>query len=94
MLELPIKFPSERERLLRLIEAGRHRTMLERIQAVEALQATIRELRSGDQATNRDALRDMREAEARRCFRELIRRHVEQADSRDATSGEGSVSTG
>jgi hypothetical protein len=94
MFELPVKFPSERERLLRMIEAGRHRTMLERIQAVEALLATIRELRKDDQATSRDALRDMREAEGRRCFRELIRRHTERADSPDTASDGGSLPTG
>ena len=94
MSDLPVKFPSERERLSRMIEAGRHRTMFERIQAVETLLATIRELRKDDQAANRDALRDMREAEGRRCFRELIRRHTERAESPDAASDGGSLPTG
>ena len=81
MSVLPVNFPSERERLSRMIEAGRNRSMLERIQAVDGLLAAIRELRNGGQAAGSDLLRDQREDEARRCFREFIKRHTERSDT-------------
>jgi hypothetical protein len=70
---LPIQFPSEQERLRRLIEADRGTSFLERIQAIDGLLTTIARFTQPDEQT-RPSLRDQREAEFRACWNELTRR--------------------
>jgi hypothetical protein len=70
---LPIQFPSEQERLRRLIEADRGKSFLERIQAIDGLLTTISQFTTAEQE-RRPSLRDQREAEFRACWNELTRR--------------------
>lgn len=75
MLQIPVPFPSDVERLRRAIEADRTLSFRQRIQAldgiwnaVELFAATATELPA------RDRLRQLREAEGHKCFREFIQR--------------------
>jgi hypothetical protein len=70
---LPIQFPSEQQRLRRLIEADRGMSFLQRIQAIDGLLSTVAQFKaSGDES--RPSLRDQREAEFRAVWHELTRR--------------------
>ena len=73
MSALKIKFPSEQERLRRLIEADRGKTFLQRVQAVDGLLSTIAQFRVARDDVRPD-LRDLREAEFRACWYELAQR--------------------
>lgn len=70
---LPIQFPSEQQRLRRLIEADRGKSFFERVQAIDGLLATVAGFKaSGNES--RPSLRDRREAEFRACWYELTKR--------------------
>ena len=86
MLQIPIPFPSDVERLRRAIEADRSLSFRERIQALDGIwntvdlfAATAREL------PGRDRLRQLREAEGHRCIRDFIQRQlaIQSPDSPD-----------
>ena len=70
---LPIKFPTEQERLRRQIEADRGKSFLQRMQAVDGLLSTIARFKVTDD-DSRPSLRDQREAEFKACWNELARR--------------------
>ena len=87
MLQIPIKFPTDVERLRRAIEADRSLSYRDRILALDGIwntvdlfAATARELPA------RNRLRELREQEGHRCFREFIQRQLarQQADSTTA----------
>lgn len=70
---LPINFPSEQERLRRLIEADRESSFVQRVQAIDGLLATVARFKTpGDESPR--SLRDQREAEFRVCWYELAQR--------------------
>lgn len=69
---LPIQFPSEQERLRRLIEADRGKSFFQRIQAIDGLLSTVARFKAS--GNERPSLRDKREAEFRACWHELTKR--------------------
>ena len=84
MNQIPIKFPTDVERLRRAIEADRSLSYRDRILALDGIwntvdlfSATARELPA------RNRLRELREQEGHRCIREFIQRQLasQQADS-------------
>ena len=87
MLQIPIAFPSDVERLRRAIEADRSLTYKERIQALDGILNTIDLFRStAGKLPGTDRLRELREEEGHRCFREFIQRQLvrESANPRAA----------
>ncbi len=73
MSVLPIQFPSEQDRLRRLIAADRGKSFLQRIQAIDGLLSTIAQFKASKD-DSRPSLRDQREAEFRACWHELTKR--------------------
>ncbi len=75
---VPIKFPSEQDRLRRLIEADRGKTFLQRVQAIDGLLSTIAQFKAAEvkivEGKPRASLRDQREAEFRACWYKLAQR--------------------
>ena len=92
MIDIPVKFPSARERLRRSIEATRSLGLLERLHVIDGLQSTIEQLRASSQGrVDHGRLRRIRNEEVRSCFDEFIRRQLAgkpptacQTDGRDA----------
>ena len=85
MQQVPIKFPSDIERLRRLIEADRSLSYFERIQALDGIwNAVDLFVSTARQLPARDRLRQLREEEGHKCFREFIQRHLakQPADGR------------
>ena len=77
MLQIPVSFPSEYERLRRAIEADRGLSFRERIQAIDGLwNAVDLFVSAADPVPARDRLRQQREEESHRCFREFIERQL------------------
>lgn len=72
MTILSIKFPAERERLQRLIDADRGKSFTDRIRAVDGLLAVIAAF-TGPDGIAKQTLRDQREAEFKERWRELAR---------------------
>jgi hypothetical protein len=70
---VPNRFPSEQERMRRLIEADRGRSFLERVQAIDGLLSTLARFKKSADASH-PSLRDQREAEFRACWNELAQR--------------------
>lgn len=68
---LPINFPTEQERLCRLIAADEEKSFEERIRAVDGLLSTIARLNGSNQPSGRRSRRDVREAEFKEMWREL-----------------------
>ena len=84
MIDIPVKFPSERDRLRRLIEADRGLGVRERIQAIDGMLATVNRLCAGATGeVDHDRLRRIRKEEVRRIFREFIQRQLERVDTAD-----------
>lgn len=84
MIDIPVKFPTERERLRRLIDADRGLGARERIQAIDGMLATVNRLCAGVPAeVDHDRLRRIRREEVRSIFREFIQRQLERADGTD-----------
>lgn len=82
MIDIPIKFPSERERLRRSIEADRGLDVRERIRAIDGMLATVNKLCAGASAeVDHDRLRRIRKVEVRSIFREFIQRQLERTDT-------------
>ncbi len=64
MAILPISFPSERERLRRLVEADQGLSFRERVQAIDGLQDFIDQFELSDEArANREKLEHEKRAE-------------------------------
>lgn len=87
MLQIPIAFPSDVERLRRAIEADRALSYKERIQALDGILNAIDLFRSTAGAPpGADRLREIREEEGHRSIREFIQRQLarDSADSRTA----------
>ena len=83
MLQIPIAFPSDVERLRRAIDADRGLTY-KRIQALDGILNAIDLFRSTAGApAGADRLREIREEEGHRSIREFIQRQIarESADS-------------
>ncbi len=77
MLQIPIAFPSDVERLRRAIDADRSLSFRERIQALDGIWNTVDLFAStAKELPARDRLRQLREAEGHRCIREFIQRQL------------------
>ncbi len=77
MQPVPIKFPSEIERLRKLLEADRSLSYFERIQALDGIWNAVDLFAStARKLPARDRLRQLREEEGHKCLREFIQRHL------------------
>jgi hypothetical protein len=86
MLGIPIRFPSEVERLRKAIEADRALNFQQRIQALDGIWNTIDLFTStAKDLPARQKLRQLREEEGHACFREFIQRQLanQPADVRE-----------
>lgn len=82
MIDIPVKFPSARERLRRLIDADRGLGVRERLQAIDGMLATVNRLCAGAAGeVDHDRLRRIRKEEVRSIFREFIQRQLDRADT-------------
>ena len=87
MVPIPVSFPSDRERLRRAIDADRALSFRERIQALDGLwNAVDLFAATAEKLPARYRLRQQREEESHRCFREFIQRQLANrpADGRAA----------
>jgi hypothetical protein len=86
MVPIPIAFPSEVERLRRSIEANRSLSFFERIQVVDGMRNAIDLFVStAPDLPARNRLRELREEEGHRCFREFIQRQLARQSADSAT---------
>ncbi len=86
MAILPISFPSERERLRRLVEADQGLSFRERVQAIDGLQDFIDQFELSDEArANREKLEHEKRAEKLRGLREFFRQHLPAQAESDPT---------
>ncbi len=84
MLQIPVKFPTDIERLRRAIEADRSLSYRDRILALDGIWNTVDLLSAtAVELPARNRLRELREQEGHRCIREFIQRQLarQQADS-------------
>lgn len=77
MAILPISFPSERERLRRLVEADQGLSFRERVQAIDRLLNFVDQFQLSDEArADRKKLEQAKRAEKLRGLREFMRQHL------------------
>ena len=77
MLSIPIRFPTDFERLQRAIEADRSLSFQQRILALDGIwNAVDRFVSTAIQLPARDRLRQLREEEGHQCIREFIQRQL------------------
>ena len=74
MSNIPIQFPTEQERLRRLIDADRFLTFRERVQAIDGLLAAIETFQISNEA--RERVTRQQDAEEKRCLREFLQRQL------------------
>ena len=73
-IDIPIRFPTARERLQRSIAAARSLSLLDRLRVVDGLLQAIKQLReSAQNNVDHGRLRRIRKGEVTRCFEEFIR---------------------
>jgi hypothetical protein len=77
-VDLQRQFPSDQERLRRLIEADRGLSVWQRLAAVDEMRRVVASLPRHERVEH-DRLRQIRSAEVRAIFRDLIRRQLEQS---------------
>ena len=84
---LPISFPTERERHRRLIEADQGLSFRERVQVIDGLLAVIDRFQVSDEARAERKERELSaQAEKRRCLHEFLRKQLAvQAQIRGAS---------
>jgi hypothetical protein len=77
-VDLQLQFPSDQERLRRRIEADRGLSVGQRLAAVDENRRVVASLPRYDRVEH-DRLRQIRSAEVRAIFRDLIQRQLEQS---------------
>ncbi len=92
MLQIPITFPTEAERLRRAIDADRSLSYQDRILALDGIWNTVDLFAStaGEQPA-RNRLRELREEEGHRCIREFIEQQLARQQLDPAASDSRSV---
>ena len=77
MFQIPIRFPSDVERLRNAIEADRSLSFRDRIRALDGIWNTVDLFAStANEIPARNRLRELREAEGHKCIREVIQRQL------------------
>ena len=87
MLQIPIKFPTDVERLRRAIDADRSLSYRDRILALDGIWNTIDLFAATAlESPARNRLRDLREEEGHRCIREFIQRQLANQQPNSTTT--------
>ena len=85
MLQIPIPFPTDRERRRRAIAANQALSYRERIEALDGLWNTVDLFAaSTEELSARGRLRRLREEEGHRCIHEFIQRQLAREQQSDS----------
>ena len=87
MLQIPITFPTDVERLRRAIEADRALSYRDRILALDGIWNTVDLFSTtAKELPARNRLRQLREEEGHKCIREFIQRQLAKQSADERTS--------